>query len=263
MYQPADAFSRLTPSPFSRRDEKKVSPMDSSTGAVPVGDPLQQEPNPAAGHTEARNELPDWASDMPLPREPRTIFQGILCTVAVLGCLYIAQDIIVPVVVAVILKLLLQPLVSLLEKARVLRPVGALIALGVLVMVFVGLGMLLSSRAASWASEFPGPGRSCWTNSHLSGVPLSMCSAHSKRWASTSEGPRLFCPTLWVWLRRYSAAQALFPLMRWRRSSSYFISSCSERRFCVVSSRFYRHSPTSEMRWRSRSMSSAICQRIC
>jgi predicted PurR-regulated permease PerM len=50
---------------------------------------------------------------------------------------------------------LLQPLVSLLEGARVPKPVGALIALGVLVSVFVGLGMLLSSPAARWASELP------------------------------------------------------------------------------------------------------------
>jgi predicted PurR-regulated permease PerM len=52
-------------------------------------------------------------------------------------------------------KLLLQPLVSLLERLHVARSVGALIALAVLLSIFVGLGMLLSSPAALWVSELP------------------------------------------------------------------------------------------------------------
>lgn len=67
--------------------------------------------------------------EMPLAWEARTIFLGILCLIAVLACLYIAQDIVVPVVLALVLKLLFQPLVSLLERAHVPRVAGALIAL--------------------------------------------------------------------------------------------------------------------------------------
>ena len=89
---------------------------------------------------------------MPLARDAQTIFQGILCAIAVLACLYVAQDIVVPVVLALVLKLLLQPLVSLLERLHVPRPAGALIALAVLLSVFVGLGTLLSSPAAQWVS---------------------------------------------------------------------------------------------------------------
>jgi predicted PurR-regulated permease PerM len=92
---------------------------------------------------------------MPPVRDARTIFLGILCLIAVLACLYVAQDIVVPVVLALVLKLLLQPLVSLLERLHVPRPAGALIALAVLLSVFVGLGMLLSSPAAQWVSQLP------------------------------------------------------------------------------------------------------------
>src|SRR5437763_11773497 len=92
---------------------------------------------------------------MPPARDARTIFLGILCLIAVLACLYVAQDIVVPVVLALVLKLLLQPLVSLLERLHLPRPVGALIALALLLLVFVGLGMLLSSPAAQWVSELP------------------------------------------------------------------------------------------------------------
>ena len=93
--------------------------------------------------------------EMSSARDARTIFLGILCLIAVLACLYVAQDIVVPVVLALVLKLLLQPLVSLLERLHVPRPAGALIALAVLLSVFVGLGMLLSSPAAQWVSQLP------------------------------------------------------------------------------------------------------------
>jgi predicted PurR-regulated permease PerM len=92
---------------------------------------------------------------MPPARDVRTIFLGILCLIAVLACLYVAQDIVVPVVLALVLKLLLQPLVGLLERLHVPRPAGALIALAVLFSVFVGLGTLLSSPAAQWVSQLP------------------------------------------------------------------------------------------------------------
>lgn len=93
--------------------------------------------------------------EMPLAWEARTMFLGILCLIAVLACLYIAQDIVVPVVLALVLKLLFQPLVSLLERAHVPRVAGALIALAVLLSVFIGLGTLLSSPAAQWVSQLP------------------------------------------------------------------------------------------------------------
>jgi predicted PurR-regulated permease PerM len=91
---------------------------------------------------------------MPSPQAARTIFLGILC-LAVLACLYVAPDIVVPVVLALVLKLLLQPLVGLLERLHVPRPAGALVALAVLLSVFLGLGMLLSSPAAQWVSQLP------------------------------------------------------------------------------------------------------------
>jgi predicted PurR-regulated permease PerM len=101
------------------------------------------------------NQLLEERLEMRLAQNARTIFQGILCVIAVLACLYIAQDIVLPVVLALVLKLLLQPLVSLLEHLHVARSVGALIALAMLLSIFVGLGMLLSSPAALWVSELP------------------------------------------------------------------------------------------------------------
>ncbi len=104
---------------------------------------------------EAGDQRLEGRSARWLPEEAQTVFQGILCLIAVLACLYVAQDIVLPVVLAFVLKLLLQPLVSLLERFRIPKPAAALITLSVLLLLFVGLGMLLSSPAAHWASELP------------------------------------------------------------------------------------------------------------
>jgi predicted PurR-regulated permease PerM len=93
--------------------------------------------------------------EMSTAQDLRTIFQGILCVIALLACLYIARDIVLPVVLALVLKLLLQPLVTLLERLHVPKAAGAMIALAVLLSIFIILGMLLSSPAARWVSELP------------------------------------------------------------------------------------------------------------
>jgi predicted PurR-regulated permease PerM len=93
--------------------------------------------------------------DMPLPRSTQSVCLGILTTIAILACLYVARDIVLPVVLAIVLKLLFQPLVKLLERVHVPKAVGALFSIALLLGVFVGLGMLLSSPASRWAGQLP------------------------------------------------------------------------------------------------------------
>lgn len=120
-----------------------------------IGELQQPDPEAAEKSQEAVATSPDPAAEMPLPGEARTVFQGILCLIAVLACLYVAREIVLPVILAIVLKLLLQPLVRLLERIRVPKPVGALLALALLLAVFVGLGMLLSAPAARWITDLP------------------------------------------------------------------------------------------------------------
>jgi predicted PurR-regulated permease PerM len=141
--------------PISETKKKVKIAMETLADAMPGSDLQQQRKDSADEGAETGGQLPEERLEMPLPQEAQTIFQGILCVIAVLASLYIAQAIVLPVVLAIVLKLLLQPLVNLLERLRVPKPVGALIALAVLLSVFIGLGMLLSSPAARWASELP------------------------------------------------------------------------------------------------------------
>ena len=53
---------------------------------------------------------------MPLPGDPKVIFLGGLFILAALGAAYLASEIVVPLVLAFILKLLLQPGVRTLEQ---------------------------------------------------------------------------------------------------------------------------------------------------
>jgi predicted PurR-regulated permease PerM len=93
--------------------------------------------------------------EMPLPEDARTVFLGGLLLLAVLAALYVASEIMLPIVLAFVLKLLLQPIVRLGERAHLPRVIGALIAVILVIGVLAGLGMLLTGPAAHWAQHLP------------------------------------------------------------------------------------------------------------
>ncbi|HEY1933409.1 MAG TPA: AI-2E family transporter [Acetobacteraceae bacterium] len=93
--------------------------------------------------------------DMPLPTDPHTIFLGGLFVMALLTLLYVASEIVLPVVLAIVLKLLLQPLVRALDRLGVPRPLGALVALLLLMAMVTALLSALTGPAADWAGKLP------------------------------------------------------------------------------------------------------------
>ena len=92
---------------------------------------------------------------MPLPHDPQTIYLGGLFLLACLAAAWVAQVVILPVVIAIVLKLLLQPLVRLQERVRVPRALGALVAVLLLLGVFGLLGAVLSGPASEMVKNFP------------------------------------------------------------------------------------------------------------
>ena len=64
---------------------------------------------------------------MPLPSDPKVIFLGGIFALALLAALYVAAEIVLPFVLAVVLKLLLQPAMRLLERWHVPRILAALL----------------------------------------------------------------------------------------------------------------------------------------
>jgi predicted PurR-regulated permease PerM len=107
-------------------------------------------PEPHAAVTEAADD-----TDMPLPSDPQTFFLGGLFALGVFAVLYLASAIILPVVLAFVLNLLLQPAVRLLGRVHLPRAVGALLTVLLVIGALVGLVAALSVPAAMWAERLP------------------------------------------------------------------------------------------------------------
>jgi len=94
-------------------------------------------------------------ASLPLSSNPGTIFLGGLFILAALTALHVASAIILPVVLAFVLKLLLQPAMRVLEGLHVPRAVGALLAILLVIGGLIGLGTALSGPAETWAAKLP------------------------------------------------------------------------------------------------------------
>jgi predicted PurR-regulated permease PerM len=113
---------------------------------TPVPDDHSPEPHAVVTDAEA---------EMPLPSNPQTFFLGGIFALSVFATLYLASSIILPVVLAFVLKLLLQPIVRLLERLHLPRAVGALLTVLLAIGALAGLVAGLSVPAANWATKLP------------------------------------------------------------------------------------------------------------
>jgi predicted PurR-regulated permease PerM len=114
----------------------------------PASVPDDRPPEPHAVATDAEAE-------MPLPSNPQTFFLGGLFALSVFATLYLASPIILPVVLAFVLKLLLQPAVRLLQRVHLPRAIGALLTVLLAIGALVGVVAGLSVPAANWATKLP------------------------------------------------------------------------------------------------------------
>src|SRR3954465_5098523 len=87
---------------------------------------------------------------------PTLVCLLILPTLAVLGALYLGKDVILPVFLAVLLKLLLQPVVDLLrDRLRVPPVASALILILMLFGSIAAIGFSVSVPASGWIQKAP------------------------------------------------------------------------------------------------------------
>ena len=73
---------------------------------------------------EAPKEL---LADMPLPSDAKTFFLGGIFVLSMLGAAYVASEIVLPLIFAVMLNLLMQPALRALERLRAPRALAALL----------------------------------------------------------------------------------------------------------------------------------------
>ena len=111
---------------------------------------MQTPNNPQTGIQA--EDLPDIIA----PTDIKTIFQGGQFLLMLLAACYFASEIILPIIIAVVLMLVLQPVMRLFEKLYLPRLFAALAIIVVLFGSVVGLGAALSGPAVSWAEKLPG-----------------------------------------------------------------------------------------------------------
>lgn len=96
-------------------------------------------------------ELPD----MPLPTDARLVVQFGLFLLALFAAIYVAADIVLPVVIAFMLKLLLQPAMRLLERLHLPRSIAAVLVLVAFLGTVFGFFAMLYVPAGDWVTRVP------------------------------------------------------------------------------------------------------------
>ncbi len=94
-------------------------------------------------------------TEMPLPSDPRTIFLGGLFLFAAMTAAYFASEILLPLMFAITLKLLLQPVMRLLERLKLPRIIAALLLIFILLGGVAMLVAAISAPAGEWAARLP------------------------------------------------------------------------------------------------------------
>lgn len=87
--------------------------------------------------------------------DPKLVIQACLLAIAILVVCYVAASIILPIILAIIMKLLFQPGMRLLERMRVPRSAAALLLIFAVFGIIVGVGAALSGPATAWAEKLP------------------------------------------------------------------------------------------------------------
>jgi predicted PurR-regulated permease PerM len=117
---------------------------------------------PIKPQSDAAAPEPEEAPGAPEPmvqiaRRLLHVLTGILILLAAYT-VYVSSPVLIPVTLAVLITMLLSPAVSLLEGLRVPRPLGAAIAISILLGVLGGGAYGLSGPAQEWAQKLPQTG---------------------------------------------------------------------------------------------------------
>ena len=115
--------------------------------------PANDESKPLA--SAAPEQVPTDANDVPVSSDIKAVFQGGIFVLMLLGACYAAAEIVLPIVLAFVLMLVLQPAMRLLERWHLPRGLAALALIVMLFGALIGLGTALSGPAENWAQKLP------------------------------------------------------------------------------------------------------------
>jgi predicted PurR-regulated permease PerM len=100
------------------------------------------------------SEAPE-RKDLPLPTDLKALLLLGIFALMAFYALYLTGEIVVPIIIAFLLKLVLQPAMETLVEWYIPRFLAALVMVVLLIAVLCGLGFALSGPASNWASKAP------------------------------------------------------------------------------------------------------------
>ena len=121
----------------------------------PVTPPAVEEPIRLSDGTEINPNTVTREEAEHVPRPKASTPAIVLATIAVLGVLYLARDVIVPAVFALMLALLLRPLLKRTKHYHVPNGVSALVLVGIVVALYVVAILTLAGQAQYYLSHAP------------------------------------------------------------------------------------------------------------
>ncbi|HEX3989652.1 MAG TPA: AI-2E family transporter [Acetobacteraceae bacterium] len=103
---------------------------------------------------EPLREMPE-AEPVHFSSDPLVVLQTAQFTLLLIGALYLTRTIVLPIVLAILLKLLLQSGVRRLERIHIPRAIAALLMITILFVTLVSMGTALSGPAHDWVVKLP------------------------------------------------------------------------------------------------------------
>ena len=83
------------------------------------------------------------------------LLQGLMIGALVVGTLYIAREVLLPLALAILLSFVLTPLLLLLRKVKVPRVLAVIIVVTLAFAIIFGLGWMMSQQASQLAGDLP------------------------------------------------------------------------------------------------------------
>src|SRR6476469_10360772 len=83
------------------------------------------------------------------------LLQGLMIGALVVGTLYIAREVLLPLTLAILLSFVLTPLLLLLRKIKVPRVLAVIIVVTLAFAIIFGLGWMMSQQASQLAGDLP------------------------------------------------------------------------------------------------------------
>jgi len=80
---------------------------------------------------------------------------GVVIGVVVIAALYFGKEVLLPVTVAILLSFVLSPLVKLLRRINIPRPVAVLFSVALALATIAGIGTLVATQVVELAADLP------------------------------------------------------------------------------------------------------------